>query len=187
MRKIIVSEFITLDGVIEAPGGKETNHPHEGWQTGYRSPEAGKYKMDELASVDSLLLGKTTFEAFAAYWPGQTGAEFADPINQMPKYVVSRSLQKVAWNNSHILRDVAKDVAALKNSEGGNILVYGSATLVRALLHHDLIDELRLMVYPLSIGGGLRLFDDSRELKKFVLKHSHVADGVLILEYQPIV
>jgi dihydrofolate reductase len=187
MRKIIVSEFITLDGVIEAPGGKETSHPHEGWQTGYRSPEAGKYKMDELASVDSLLLGKTTFEAFAAYWPGQTGAVFADPINQMPKYVVSRSLQKVEWNNSHILRDVAKDVAALKNSEGGNILVYGSATLVRALLHHDLIDELRLMVYPLSIGGGLRLFDDSRELKKFGLKHSHVADGVLILEYQPIV
>ena len=187
MRKIIVSEFITLDGVIEAPGGKETGHPHEGWQTGYRSPEAGKYKMDELASVDSLLLGKTAFEAFAAYWPGETGAGFADPINKMPKYVVSRSLQKVEWNNSHILRDVAKDVAALKKSEGGNILVYGSATLVRALLHHDLIDELRLMVYPLSIGGGLRLFDDSRELKKFGLKHSRVADGVLILEYQPIV
>jgi len=187
MRKIIVSEFITLDGVIEAPGGKETGHPHEGWQTGYRSEEAGKYKMDELASVDSLLLGKTTFEAFAAYWPGETGAGFADPINKMPKYVVSRSLQKVEWNNSHILRDVAKDVAALKNSEGGNILVYGSATLVRALLHHDLIDELRLMVYPLSIGGGLRLFDDGRELKKFGLKHSHVADnGVLILEYLPV-
>jgi dihydrofolate reductase len=187
MRRIIVSEFITLDGVIEAPGGKETGHPHEGWQTGYRSPEAGKYKMDELASVDSLLLGKTTFEAFAAYWPGETGAGFADPINKMPKYVVSRSLQKVEWNNSHILRDVAKDVAELKKSDGGNILVYGSATLVRALLHHNLIDELRLMVYPLSIGGGLRLFDDSRELKKFGLKHSRVADGVLLLEYQPIV
>jgi dihydrofolate reductase len=143
--------------------------------------------MDELASVDSLLLGKTTFEAFAAYWPGETGAGFADPINKMPKYVVSRSLQKVEWNNSHILRDVAKDVAELKKSDGGNILVYGSATLVRALLHHNLIDELRLMVYPLSIGGGLRLFDDSRELKKFGLKHSRVADGVLLLEYQPIV
>jgi len=118
----------------------------------------GKYKIDELASVDTLLLGKTTYENFAAYWPGQTGA-FADPINRMPKYVVSRSLQKVEWNNSHILRDVAGDVAALKKSDGGDILVYGSATLVKALLHHDLIDELRLMVYPVSIGGGLRLFD----------------------------
>lgn len=186
MRKIIVTEFITLDGVIEAPGGNETPHPHGGWQTRYRSAEAGQYKIDELASVDTLLLGKTTYETFAAYWPGQTG-EFADPINRMAKYVISRSLQKAEWNNSHILRDVAEDVAALKKSDGGDILVYGSATLVKALLHHDLIDELRLMVFPLSIGGGLRLFDDNRELKKFGLKRSRVMDnGVLILEYQPI-
>ncbi len=186
MRKIIVTEFITLDGVIESPGGNETDHPHAGWQFKYNSPDTGKYKVDELSSVDALLLGKTTFEVFAGYWPKQTGAEFADPINRLPKYVVSRSLQKVEWNNSHILRDVAKDVAALKKSDGGNILVYGSATLVKALLHHDLIDELRLMVYPLSIGGGIRLFDDNRELKKFGLKHSRVTDnGILILEYQP--
>jgi len=185
MRKIIVTEFITLDGVIEAPGGNETPHPHGGWQSNYGSPENGKYKMDELSGVDTLLLGKNTYEAFAAYWPGQTGAGFADPINRMPKYVVSGSLQKVEWNNSHILRDVAKDVAALKKSDGGDILVYGSATLVKALLHHDLIDELRLQVYPLSIGGGLRLFDDNRELKKFGLRHSHAfGNGVLILEYQ---
>ena len=185
MRKIIVTEFITLDGVIEAPGGNETPHPHGGWQSNYGSPENGKYKMDELSGVDTLLLGKNTYEAFAAYWPGQTGAGFADPINRMPKYVVSGSLQKVEWNNSHILRDVAKDVAALKKSDGGDILVYGSATLVKALLHHDLIDELRLQVYPLSIGGGLRLFDDNRELKKFGLGHSHAfGNGVLILEYQ---
>ena len=185
MRKIIVTEFITLDGVIEAPGGNETPHPHAGWQTPYRSPEAGKYKVDELASVDALLLGRNTYNTFAAYWPHETGA-FADPINRMPKYVVSGSLQSADWNNSHILRDVAKDVAALKKSEGGDILVYGSATLVKTLLHHDLIDELRLMVYPLSIGGGLRLFDDGRELKKFTLKHSQITDsGILILEYQP--
>src|SRR5258708_6548870 len=127
MRKIIVTEFITLDGVIEAPGGR------------------------------------------------------------MRKDVVARSAQKVEWNNSHILRDVAGDVAALRKSDGGDILVYGSATLVKALLHHDLIDELRLMVYPVSIGGGLRLFDDNRELKKFGLKHSRAIDNrVLILEYQPI-
>ena len=187
MRKIIVTEFITLDGVIEAPGGNETTHPHGGWQMKYRSSDAGKYKIDELSSVDALLLGKTTYEVFAGYWPGQTGAGFADPINKMPKYVVSRSLQKVEWNNSHILRDVAEDVAALKKSDGGDILVYGSATLVKSLLHHDLIDELRLMVYPLSIGGGLRLFDDNRQLKKFELKHARAVDnGVLILEYQPV-
>jgi len=187
MRKIIVTEFITLDGVVESPGGNETPHPHGGWQFKYSSPEAGKYKIDELSSVDTLLLGKTTYEVFAAYWPGQSGGGFADRLNQLPKYVVSRSLQKVEWNNSHILRDVAKDVAALKKSDGGDIRVYGSATLVKALLHHDLIDELRLMVFPLSIGGGLRLFDDNRELKKFGLKHSRAIDnGALILEYQPI-
>ena len=187
MRKIIVTEFITLDGVIEAPGGNETPHPHGGWQFKYSSPETGKYKIDELANVDALLLGKNTYDLFAGYWPNQTGGEFADPINRMPKYVVSRSLQKAEWNNSHILRDVAKDVAALKKSDGGDILVYGSATLVKALLHHDLIDELRLMVCPVSIGGGLRLFDDNRELKKFGLKLSRAIDnGVLILEYQPI-
>ena len=187
MRKIIVAEFMTLDGVVEAPGGNETPHPHAGWQFAYRAAEAGQYKVDELASVDALLLGKNTYEQFANYWPSQSGAGFADRINQYPKYVVSRSLQKADWNNSHILRDVAKDVAALKHTDGGDILVYGSATLVKALLHHDLIDELRLMVYPLSIGGGLRIFDDSRELKKLALKHARVAEGgILILEYNPV-
>lgn len=185
MRKIIVTEFITLDGVVEAPGGNETPHPHGGWQFQYRAPEAGKYKVDELASAEALLLGKTTYEQFAGYWPGQTDGGFADRMNQLPKYVVSRSLQKAAWNNSQILRDVAKDVAALKKTNGGDILVYGSATLVKALLHHDLIDELRLMLYPVSIGGGLRLFEENRALKKFELKHSRmVGNGVVILEYQ---
>jgi dihydrofolate reductase len=184
MRKIIVTEFITLDGVIEAPGGNETPHPHGGWQFNYRAPETGQYKIDELSSVDTLLLGKTTYEGFAAYWPNQTDAGFAGPINRMPKYVVSRSLQKAEWNNSHILRDVAADVTALKKTDGGDILVYGSATLVKALFHHDLIDELRLMVIPVSVGGGLRLFDDNGELKNFGLKHSRAFDnGVLILEY----
>jgi dihydrofolate reductase len=186
MRKIIVTEFITLDGVVEAPGGNETTHPHGGWQTDYRSAEAGQYKVDELAGVDSLLLGKNTYELFAAYWPTQTEGAFAGPINRYPKYVVSRSLQKADWNNSHILRDVAKDVAALKQTEGGNILVYGSATLVKALLHHDLVDELRLILYPLSVGGGLKLFEDNRELKKFTLQNARTLDnGALILEYLP--
>ncbi|HXS37961.1 MAG TPA: dihydrofolate reductase family protein [Flavipsychrobacter sp.] len=188
MRKIIVTEFITLDGVVESPGGNETDHPHGGWQFKYHgSSEAGaKYKVDELANVDALLLGKNTYEVFVKYWPAQTDPGFGEPINRLPKYVVSSSLQKAEWNNSYILRDL-EDVAALKKTEGGDILVYGSATLVKSLLHHDLVDELRLMLYPISIGGGMRIFDDNRELKRFELKSSRAIDnGVLILEYQPI-
>lgn len=188
MRKIIVTEFITLDGVVEAPGGDETSHPHGGWQTGYRHPETGKYKFDELNSVDTLLLGRKTYDQFAAYWPTQNDSNpFAGSINQYAKYVVSTSLEKAGWNNTHILRDVAKDVAPLKETEGGDILVYGSATLAKSLLHHNLVDELRLMVYPVIVGGGLRLFDDEREMKKFQLKQSRAIEtGVLILEYQPV-
>ncbi|MBS1661299.1 MAG: dihydrofolate reductase family protein [Bacteroidetes bacterium] len=184
MRKIIVTEFITLDGVVEAPGGDETPHPHGGWQTKYRSAEGGTYKMEELFGVEALMLGKTTYEGFVRYWPGQTGNAFADRMNQLPKYVVSSSLQKAEWNNSRILRDMA-EVAELKKSDGGDILIYGSATLAKSLLHHDLIDELRLMMVPVTVGGGLRLFDDGREFKKFGLKQSRAFDnGVLVLEYQ---
>jgi len=187
MRKIIVSEFITLDGVVEAPGGNETAHPHGGWQTAYRSPEAGQYKMEELASVDTLLLGRKTYDQFVGYWPNQSGEGFADRINQYPKYIVSHNLQNTDWNNSHILRDAAKDVGALKQTPGGDVLVYGSATLVKSLLHHNLVDELRLMMFPVSVGGGLRIFDDSRTLRKFGLKQCRVVgDGVLILEYLPL-
>jgi dihydrofolate reductase len=185
MRKIIVTEFISLDGVVEAPGGKETGHPHGGWQAKFMHPETGQYKVNELASVDALLLGKNTYTPFAAYWPTQSGPAFADPINSLPKYVVSTTLQTAEWNNCHILRDVANDVAALKNTDGGDILVYGSATLVKSLLHHNLVDELHLLLYPVSIGGGLRIFDDNRELTKFKLKQSRAVDnGVIILEYE---
>lgn len=186
MRKIIVTEFITLDGVVEAPGGDETNHIHGGWNNKYNHPEAGQYKVDELASVDALLLGKNTYVQFSKYWRTQSGGGFADKINQMPKYIATTSLGHVSWNNCHIIKELVSEVKALKNSEGGNILVYGSATLVRSLLHHNLVDELRLMVHPISIGGGLRIFDDNRELKAFTLTHSRILDnGIIILEYQP--
>ncbi|MBV9986257.1 MAG: dihydrofolate reductase family protein [Chitinophagaceae bacterium] len=184
MRKIIVTEFITLDGVIEAPGGNETDHPHGGWQAQYRSPEGGQYKSDELNSVEALLLGRNTYELFAGYWPGQTGNPFSDRMNGLPKYIVSTSLNEAVWNNSHILRDANK-VAELKKGEGGDILVYGSAALVKSLLHHNLVDELHLMVIPVSVGGGLRLFEDNRELKRFGLKHSRTfGNGVMVVEYQ---
>lgn len=187
MRKIIVTEFVTLDGVVEAPGGDETNHPHAGWQFKYDSAVAGKYKEDEIASVSALLLGRKTFDVFAAYWPTQSGDPFSGPINSMPKYVVSNTVEKTDWNNCHFLRDVANDVAALKLGEGGDILVYGSASIVKELLRHELVDVLRLMVHPVSVGGGLRIFDDNREMLKFELKHSVVTkEGIIILEYKPV-
>ena len=187
MRKLIITEFITLDGVVEAPGGDETDHPHGGWQADHSSDEVGRYKVDELTSVEALMLGRKTYDQFASYWPGQAGNWFGDRMNQLPKYVVSGSLQQADWNNSHILRDVAKGVAALKQGGGGDILVYGSATLVKSFLHHDLVDELRLILYPVSVGGGLRIFDEGREMNKFSLKSSRALEGgMVILEYVPL-
>ncbi len=186
MRRIIVTEFITLDGVVEAPGGNETAHPHAGWQFLYGHPESGKYKVEELASVEALLLGRHTYDQFSVYWPTQSGGGFADKINAMPKYIVSQSLERTNWNNSYLLRDVQSDVAELKETEGGDILVYGSARLVKGLLRHKLVDELRLMLFPISIGGGMRLFGDDREKAGFRLKSARTLDnGVLILEYLP--
>ena len=178
-----MTEFITLDGVIEAPGGDETPHPHGGWQTKFSHPEGGKYKVEELAGAEALLLGRKTYDQFAAYWPSQAGNSFGDRMNSLPKYVVSASLERADWNNSLIIRDVE----ALKKLDGGNMLVYGSATLVKGLLHHDLVDELHLMVYPVVVGGGLKLFDDNLELKSFALTQSRTLDnGTVILEFRPL-
>lgn len=186
MRKIIVTEFITLDGVVEAPGGNETDHPHGGWQALYNSEDGGRYKMDELSTVGSFLLGRKTYDLFADYWPTQSKGIFAERLNALPKHVVSSTLKTAEWNNSHILRSM-EEVAALKSGEDGDILVYGSATLAKSLLHKDLVDELRLMVYPVIVGGGLRLFDDDREMKKFTLKQARTLDnGSLVLEYLPV-
>lgn len=184
MRKIIVTEFITLDGVVEAPGGSETAHPHAGWQMNYGDPAIGKYKANELVAVDGLLLGRHTYEQFASYWPTQKGGDFADRINSLPKYIVSRRLEATQWNNCYLLRDVESDVRELKETEGGDILVYGSATLVRSLLQENLVDELHLLLYPLAIGGGQRIFDEQRQVNRFQLKQSHVfTNGIVLLEY----
>jgi dihydrofolate reductase len=187
MRKIIVTEFITLDGVIESPGDNDNPHPHKGWQFKYAHPETGKYKVDELASADALLLGRKTYDIFSTFWPQQSDEGFGKPINRLPKYVLSQSLPKADWNNNHLIRDLVKDVSALKESEGGNILVYGSAMLVRGLIQHDLVDELHLLLYPVSIGGGLRIFEEDRALKKFELTGSRSFDnGAILLEYRPV-
>ncbi|RYY55526.1 MAG: dihydrofolate reductase [Chitinophagaceae bacterium] len=188
MRKIIVTEFITLDGVVEAPGGNETDHPHRGWNFWYDDDKAGQYKVDELNSVDALMLGRNTYDKFAAFWPTQTDGDFAARINQLPKYIVSHGLEKAEWNNCSIVRDITTEIPDLKKTNGGDILVYGSGTLVKSLLHHNLVDEFRLMLHPVVIGGGQRLFDDKRELRKFHLKNSIVFDsGLIMLEYVPAV
>ncbi|MGI8335784.1 dihydrofolate reductase family protein [Actinomadura scrupuli] len=160
MRTLIVSEYVTLDGVMEAPGG-EAGHPHTGWVIDYEESEQIEYKLQEVLSAEILLIGRVTYESFAEAWPGYTG-EFADRMNGMPKVVVSSTLTDPAWNNTTVLPgDVVKAVTELKAQDGGPILVAGSKTLVHTLLDNDLVDELRLMIFPVTIGSGLRLFPET--------------------------
>ena len=186
MGKIVVTEFISLDGVIEAPGGGES-FKHAGWSFKFsRGDEGDKFKLDETRSSEALLLGRVTYEGFASAWPSRDG-EFADKFNSMPKYVVSSTLMKPTWNNSTVLKgDVADQVEKLKEKHDGNIVVHGSARLVQSLLENDLVDELRLMVFPVVLGTGKRLFGETSDMKTLRLVDSKVVgDGVAIFTYQP--
>lgn len=185
MRRIVVTEFVSLDGVMEDPGGAEGTE-HGGWTFKFEDPEGMSYKLDEVMDHEAMLLGRVTYEGFAAAWPGikdQVG--FADKMNAMPKYVVSRTLERADWNNSSVLSgDVAEEVTALRQQEGGDILVAGSASLVRELIAHDLVDEYRLMVFPIVLGSGKRLFADAAGapvLKLVDLKR--LESGTVILTY----
>jgi dihydrofolate reductase len=158
MRRIVVSEFVTLDGVMEDPGGAEA-FDRGGWAFQFeRGPDGDKFKLDEVLEADALLLGRKTYEGFAKAWPTVTDeVGFAEKMNSMPKYVVSSTLESADWNNSTVINgDVAEEVAKLD----GNILVAGSAQLVQTLMDHDLVDEYRLMIYPVLLGSGKRLFKD---------------------------
>ena len=163
MRRIVVTEFVTLDGVMEDPGGAE-KFERGGWAFQFdRGPEGDKFKGDELFASDAALLGRVTYKGFAAAWPSRTG-EFADKMNGMPKYVVSTTLEKADWNNSTLIKsNVAEEVSRLKAMPGQDILVAGSAQLVHTLMQHDLVDEYRLMVFPVVLGKGKRLFNDGSE------------------------
>ena len=185
MRTLIVSAFVTLDGVMEAPGGEPT-HPHTGWAGDYMGEEGERIKFGEVVEADLLLIGRVTYESFAGAWPTYEG-EFADRMNTMPKVVVSSTLTGPEWNNTTVLTgDVIAGVTELKAGGGGPILVNGSQTLVHALLDHDLVDELRLMVCPVSIGGGLRIFPDSRRKTVWTLTERHdFANGAHIDTYHP--
>jgi len=188
MGKIVVTEFISIDGVIEAPGGGE-DYKHAGWTFEIeRGEEGDKFKLDELIEAEAQLLGRVTYEGFAAAWPTmEDEAGFAEKMNSMPKYVVSSTLREPGWSNSTVLRgDLAEEVARLKDEVDGVILVAGSATLVQALLEHDLVDELRLMVFPVLLGEGKRLFGDVSEKKPLKLVGSRtVGDGIALLTYEP--
>ena len=185
MRRIVVTEFVSADGVMEDPGGAE-GFRHGGWTFKFNDEEGMKYKLDETLAHDALLLGRVTYEGFAKAWPGITDdAGFADKMNSMPKYVVSRTLTEATWNNSTILRgDLAEEVGALKAKDGGDILVAGSASLVRGLTELGLVDEYRLMVFPIALGEGKRLFDCLGEAATLRLIDSRpLPSGTVILTY----
>jgi len=185
--RIVVTEFVSLDGVMEDPGGAE-GYEHGGWSFQVsRGDEGDKFKLDELVDAEAQLLGRVTYEGFAKAWPSITDeAGFAERMNSMPKYVVSSTLTNPEWQNTTVLSgDVAEEVSKLKQEVDGNILVAGSARLVQALIEHDLVDELRLMVYPVVLGSGKRLFATTSDKKALRLAESKVVgDGVQILVYE---
>jgi dihydrofolate reductase len=185
MGKVVVSEFITLDGVVEDPGGAE-EFDRGGWAFNFdRGPEGDKFKLDEAMASEALLLGRVTYEGFAQAWPSRSG-EFADKFNSMPKYVVSTTLKDPGWNNSTVIDgDVAEAVAELKREVDGNILVNGSVQLVQTLMEHDLVDEYRLMVFPTILGAGKRLFGETSDAVALRLVDAKPAGETLILIYEP--
>jgi dihydrofolate reductase len=185
MATIAVTEFISLDGVVEDPGGAE-DFKYSGWTFEIdRGDDGNAFKLDETMASEALLLGRVTYEGFAEAWPSREG-EFADKFNTMPKYVVSSTLKDPDWNNTTVLDgDVVDAVSKLKADTAGEIAVHGSIQLAQTLLEHDLVDELRLMLFPVVLGQGKRLFSETSDKKSLQLAESRtVGDGVLILIYR---
>jgi dihydrofolate reductase len=186
MGKLVVTEFVSVDGVFEDPGGAE-GYEHGGWTFEYdRGDDGNKFKLDELMEAEVQLLGRVTYEGFAAAWPSRQDA-FADKLNNDPKYVVSTTLTDPEWQNTTVISgDVAEEIAKLKERTDGAILVAGSGTLVGSLLEADLVDELRLMVFPTVLGRGRRLFPDGIDRLKLKLAESRQVgpDGVQVQIYE---
>ena len=185
MGRIIVTEFVSLDGVMEDPGGAE-DYKYGGWSFELsRGDEGDKFKLDETMGSAALLLGRTTYQGFAEAWPQRDG-EFADKFNSMPKYVVSSTLKDPEWTNTTVLEgDVGEEVAKLKGQIDGDIVVHGSAQLAQTLLDLDLVDRLHLMVFPVVLGAGKRMFGETSDKKRLRLaEHQIVGDGVAILVYE---
>jgi dihydrofolate reductase len=176
MSRLAATLFMSLDGVVESP---------EKWSFQYWNDEIGKFKHDETFSSDALLLGRVTYEGFAAAWPSRKDPEgFADRFNSMPKHVATRTLRKLEWNNSHVLKgDIAAEVSKLKQQTGKDIVIHGSPGLIRSLMPHDLIDEYRLLVYPIILGHGKRLFDETSQANLKLVESKTYDTGVVKLVY----
>jgi len=186
MGRIVVTEFVSLDGVMEDPGGAE-DFKYGGWTFEIGMGDDGaKFKLDETFATEALLLGRVTYEGFAAAWPSRSG-EFADRFNTMPKFVVSSTLADPEWTNTTVLHgDVVEAVSKLKQDVEGEIVVHGSCMLAQTLIEHDLVDELRLMVFPVVLGTGKRLFGETSSKKRQRLVDTKtVGDGVVIVIYEP--
>jgi len=186
MGRIVITEYISVDGVVEAPSGAE-DFARVGWVDDFqRGPEGDDFKVAETMASDALLLGRATYDGFAPVWPQVQGA-FADKFNTMPKYVVSSTLEDPDWDNTRVLPgDVIDEVGKLKAQYDGDIVVHGSPQLAQALIEHDLVDELRLMVYPIIVGAGKRLFAQTSGTKRLQLVETKtVGDGIHILIYRP--
>jgi dihydrofolate reductase len=184
MGRILVTEYISVDGVVEAPSGTES-FPRVGWTDAFtRGPEGDEFKVDETMSSDALLLGRATYDTFAPVWPHVEGA-FADKFNTMPKYVVSSTLKDPEWSNTTVLEgDVVEEVTKLKQRYDGDIVVHGSPQLAQTLIEHDLVDALHLQVYPVIVGAGKRLFADTSATKRLRLTEAKTVGDVHMLIYE---
>ena len=177
MSRIIVTSFMTLDGVIESP---------EKWSIPYWNQDIEHFKDDELRAADAQLLGRRTYEVFADAWPSRSGY-YADRLNQTHKYIVSRTLQQAQWSNSHVIAggsELGAEVRQLKARHAGSVLVHGSHTLVQSLVQQDLVDEYHLLVYPLVLGEGRRLFAEGAKATLELTRSSAMGSGVVLLVYQ---
>ncbi len=175
MRKVVVTEFLSLDGVMEEPA----------WTFPYWNDEIAKFKADETLASDALLLGRVTYQGFAAAWP-ESADEGAKYMNSVRKYVVSTTLDKAEWNNSHLIKaNVVEEISGLKQQDGQDILVYGSATLVQTLVQHNLVDKYHVLVYPVVLGKGKRLFQDGSRATLKLADTKTFSSGVVALIYQP--
>ena len=186
MSRIVVSQFVSVDGVIEDPVGIETLGRGAWSGSASSGAEGARFNVDEIRESEAMLLGRKTYESYAAAWPSRSD-EYADKINRMPKYVVSSTLEDPEWDNTTVLEgEVASEVGKLREQVGGNILVHGSAELTYTLMEHDLVDEWRLKIYPIVVGAGKRCFGDPGKAVGLELVDSKtVGDGVAILVYRP--
>ena len=175
MSRLVVSEFMTLDGVIENPL----------WSLEYWNDDIAAFKHEELFSADALLLGRVTYDGFVASWPARSGDDFTDRMNSIPKHIASRTLETPEWNSTVLGADVVAGIRELKQQPGGDLVVYGSKTLVRTLIENDLVDRYNMLVYPIILGEGLKMFDETTKAKLKLVEAKAYDTGAVLMVYEP--